>query len=178
MKNYHDTEWGVPVFKDQKLFEFLVLEGAQAGLSWETVLKKRAGYKKAFHNFNVVKIAQMTDGELLSLQKDERIIRNRLKIFSVRTNAKIFIEIQKEFGTFSTYLWQFVDGKQIINHWRSAAEIPTNIPESKALARDLKKRGMTFVGGTIMYAYMQAVGLVDDHLVSCWKKTNLGHRKS
>ncbi len=167
---YHDDEWGVPVYEDQKLFEFLVLEGAQAGLSWETVLRKREGYRKAFRDFDYVKAAKMTDAQLEKLRGDESIIRNRLKIFSVRQNAKVFLEIQKEFGSFSKYLWGFVDGKQIINHPKSYKDVPAKTELSDKISKDLKKRGMTFVGSTIIYAYLQAVGVINDHIADCWKR--------
>ena len=169
--DYHDNQWGIPVHDDRELFEMLILEGAQAGLSWETVLKKREGYRKAFHNFDPVKVAKMTDHELENLRQDDKIIRNRLKIYSARKNAAVFLEIQKEFGTFSTYVWGFVNNEPIVNHWKSFKEVPAATPESDALSKDLKKRGMSFVGSTIMYAFMQAVGMVDDHLTNCWKKT-------
>lgn len=172
---YHDHEWGVPVHDDQKLFEMLILEGAQAGLSWETVLKKRAGYRQAFHDFEVVKVAAMTDHELEALRLNPAIIRNRLKIYSARQNAQVFLKIQQEFSSFNNYLWQFVNYTPIINHWTKLSEpkapantiIITTSPESDSLAKDLKKRGMNFVGSTIIYAYMQAVGLVNDHMADC-----------
>ncbi len=166
---YHDTEWGIPVHDDQRLFEMLILEGAQAGLSWETILKRREGYRQAFHNFDVRRVAHMSDNELAMLRQNPGIIRNRLKICATRTNALVFLEIQKEFGSFSTYLWNFVRGKQKVNHWQTIKETPTSTPESDALSKDLKKRGMTFVGPTIMYAFMQAVGLVNDHVTVCWR---------
>lgn len=164
---YHDEEWGVPVHDDRVLFEMLILEGAQAGLNWETILKKRNGYRKAFHGFDVNLVADMTDSELEKLRDNPEIIRNRLKIFSARKNARVFIQIQKEFGSFDKYLWAFVDNKQIKNRRESKENVPTTSKESDALSKDLKKRGMSFVGSTIIYAYIQAVGLVDDHLVSC-----------
>ena len=167
-KEYHDHEWGIPVHDDRHLFEMLILEGAQAGLSWETVLKKREGYRKAFHHFDPIKVAAMKDEELEGLINNPNIIRNRLKIFAARRNALVYLTIQKEFGTFDRYLWTFVEGKPIKNHWHSFKEAPTTTPESDALSKDLKKRGMTFVGSTIIYAFMQAVGLVNDHLVECW----------
>lgn len=166
--NYHDKEWGVPSYSDNHLFEMLILEGAQAGLSWETILKRREGYQKAFHHFDPKKVAVMTDSELNSLLENEGIIRNRLKIYSTRKNAQIFLKIQQELGSFNKYLWAFVKGKPIINHWQQFKDIPVTTPESDALSKDLKKRGMTFVGSTIIYAYMQAVGLVNDHTVECW----------
>ncbi|WZL81916.1 DNA-3-methyladenine glycosylase I [Vallitaleaceae bacterium 9-2] len=169
--HYHDVEWGVPVHDDQKLFEFLILEGAQAGLSWYTILKRREGYRKAFHQFDPHKVASMSDTELEQLREDAGIIRNRLKIYSARKNAQVFLEIQKEFGSFDSYLWRFVDGQPRINHYQDFSEVPVSTKESDQLSKDLKKRGMSFVGTTIMYAYMQAVGLVDDHLESCFVRT-------
>lgn len=166
--SYHDDEWGVPVYDDQKLFEMLVLESAQAGLNWETILKKREGYRAAFHGFDVKKVAQMTDAELEELRLNPAIIRNRLKIFSTRNNARIFIDIQSNYGSFSHYLWEFVDHMPLINHWNVASDVPVTTPISDQISKDLKKRGMNFVGSTIIYAYMQAVGLVNDHLTSCW----------
>jgi DNA-3-methyladenine glycosylase I len=172
-ERYHDTEWGVPVHNDQTHFEFLILEGAQAGLSWETILKRREGYRAAFKNFDPVLVSKMTDTELEHLLKDTSIIRNRLKVFGVRTNAQVFLNIQKEFGTFTKYIWKFVGGKPKINHWKSTKEIPPHTAESDALSKDLKKRGMTFVGSTIMYAHMQATGLVNDHTIDCWRYKEL-----
>jgi len=165
---YHDTEWGVPVYHDTRLFEFLILEGAQAGLSWETILKRRAGYAQAFHNFDPVKIANMSDQELEELRQDDRIIRNKLKIYAARQNAQIFLKIQKEFGSFNNYLWAFVEHKPVINCFANLQELPVQTVQSMALSKDLSKRGMKFVGSKIMYAYMQAVGLVNDHFTSCW----------
>ena len=165
---YHDNEWGIPVHDDRHLFEMLILEGAQAGLSWETILKRRKGYKEAFHSFDPRKVAAMTDKELEALLENEKIIRNRLKVFAARTNARVFLEIQREFGSFDRYLWNFVGGKPIVNKWKKFEEVPAVTPESDAISKDLKKRGMTFVGSTIIYAYMQAVGLVNDHMVDCW----------
>ncbi len=166
---YHDNEWGIPLHDDQRLFEMLILEGCQAGLSWELILKRRDGYREAFHKFDPVKVAAMSDRELEALRHDERIIRNRLKIYAARKNAQAFLKIQKEFGTFDRYLWQFVNGKPIKNHWKHLKELPCSSAESDALSKDLKKRGMTFVGSKIIYSYMQAVGLVDDHLTNCWR---------
>jgi DNA-3-methyladenine glycosylase I len=165
---YHDKEWGIPVHDDRHLFEMLILEGAQAGLSWETILKRRIGYRKAFHNFDPSRVAGMDDAELNALLQNEEIIRNRLKVFAARQNAQVFLLVQKEWGSFDSYLWSFVKGKPIVNHWTSFSEIPKTTPECFALAKDLKKRGMTFVGPTIIYAFMQAVGLVNDHLTDCW----------
>ena len=166
---YHDTEWGVVVHDDQKLFEMLILEGAQAGLSWETILKRRQGYRKAFYNFEVSKVACMSDDELEALRQNPGIIRNRLKIYATRTNARVFLQIQKEFGSFDAYVWNFVQGKPVVNQWKSIKESPVSTGDSDALSKDLKKRGMTFVGSTIMYAFMQAVGMVNDHVVTCWR---------
>ena len=165
---YHDNEWSIPVYDDRTLFEMLILEGAQAGLSWETVLEKREGYRRAFHKFNVKKVAAMHDDELKALRQDKSIIRNRLKIYATRKNALAFIEIQKEYGSFSEYLWAYVDHTPIINDWQSFDEVPITTPVSDAISKDLKKRGMSFVGSTIIYAYMQAVGLVNDHIKGCW----------
>jgi DNA-3-methyladenine glycosylase I len=167
---YHDKEWGIPSHDDRHLFEMLILEGAQAGLSWETILKRRAGYIQAFHGFDPVKVAAMTDAELEALRENPEIIRNRLKIYAARQNAHIFLEIQKEFGSFDRYLWAFVQNKPIINQRHKMSDIPVTTAVSDALSKDLKKRGMTFVGSTIMYAFMQAVGLVNDHLVDCCVK--------
>ncbi|SDT91629.1 DNA-3-methyladenine glycosylase I [Verrucomicrobium sp. GAS474] len=165
---YHDTEWGVPVHDDRLLFEMLILEGAQAGLSWETILKRREGYRKAFRQFDPKKVAKMTDAELEALMDDPGIIRLRLKIVSARKNAVAFLAIQKEFGSFDAYLWNCVGGKPRVTA-RQAGSTPTvTSPESDALSKDLKKRGMTFVGSTILYAYLQAVGVVNDHSVDCF----------
>ncbi len=166
---YHDEEWGVPVHDDRTHFEFLILEGAQAGLSWETILKRRSAYRKAFKNFDPVKVARMTDAALEKLMKDQAIIRNRLKIFAARKNARAFLAIQKEFGSFDRYVWNFVGGKPVINRRRKPSDIPATSKESDALSKDLKKRGMSFVGSTIIYAHMQATGLVNDHLVDCFR---------
>jgi DNA-3-methyladenine glycosylase I len=168
-ERYHDEEWGVPVHNDDKHFEMLILEGAQAGLNWETILKKREGYRKAFKNFDPVKVANMSDEELEKLLLNPEIIRNHLKIFSARKNAQIFLNIQKEFGSFNNYIWQFVGGGSIESAWKTVQEVPATSKESDAISKDLKKRGMNFVGSTIIYAYMQAVGMVNDHLVNCWR---------
>jgi DNA-3-methyladenine glycosylase I len=165
---YHDNEWGVAAHDDHHLFEMLVLEGAQAGLNWETILNKREGYRHLFHGFDPKRAAKMTDEELEALKANPAIIRNRRKIFSVRQNARIFLELQREFESFDSYVWRFVKGKPIVNHWQSLKELPAESPESIALSKDLKKRGMSFVGPTIMYAFMQAVGMVDDHLDWCF----------
>ncbi|AIT10136.1 DNA-3-methyladenine glycosylase [Candidatus Francisella endociliophora] len=166
--DYHDNEWGIPKYNDRELFELLILEGAQAGLNWETILKKRQGYRDAFYNFDPAKIADMTDSELETLRSNPNIIRNKLKIYATRKNAQAFLQIQKKFGSFSDYLWAFVDNKPIKNHWESHKEVPTSTSISEKISKDLKKRGMSFVGPTIIYAYMQAAGLVNDHLVNCW----------
>lgn len=166
---YHDHEWGVPSHDDQHLFEMLILEGAQAGLSWETILKRREGYRKAFQQFDPLKVASMTDEELQDLCQNPEIIRNRLKIYGARKNAQTFLKIQKEFGSFDHYVWSFVKGKPIINGWKGFKDVPATTLESDALSKDLKKRGMSFVGSTIIYAYMQAIGMVNDHVVGCWK---------
>jgi DNA-3-methyladenine glycosylase I len=165
---YHDEEWGRPVHDDQKLFEMLILEGAQAGLSWYTILKRREGYRKAFKNFDPAKVARMTDADLKKVLATGKIIRNRLKVFSTRKNAVVFTSIQKEFGSFDAYVWRFVGGRPKVNRPRSMKEVPARSSESDALSKDLKRRGMSFVGSTIMYAYMQAVGLVNDHMVGCY----------
>ncbi len=162
---YHDTEWGTPVHDDQKLFEMLILEGAQAGLSWYTILIRREGYRHAFKNFDPVKCARLTDAALEKCMLDQGIIRNRLKIFSVRKNAQVFLQIQQEFGAFDTYLWRFVGGKPKIN--RPKIPVATS-PESDSLSKDLKKRGMSFVGSTIISAYLQAIGAVNDHGAECF----------
>lgn len=166
---YHDEEWGVPVHDDDLLFEMLCLEGAQAGLSWETILNKRENYRKAFANFNAKKIAKFSDEKLNKLMTNEGIVRNRLKIFSVRTNAILFLEIQNEFGSFDKYIWSFVNHKSKINKWKSLSEIPVTTKESDSMSKDLKKRGFKFIGSSICYAYMQAVGMVNDHLEKCFR---------
>ncbi|TXH78040.1 MAG: DNA-3-methyladenine glycosylase I [Thiothrix sp.] len=169
--DYHDQQWGIPVHDDRELFEMLILEGAQAGLSWETILNKRAGYRAAFHNFDVQKVAAMTDAELTALLQDPKIVRNRLKVFAARKNAIAFIKIQQEFTSFNDYLWKFVSHQPIINQFKTFAEVPASTPLSDAISKDLKKRGMTFVGSTIIYAYLQGVGVVNDHLADCWCRT-------
>lgn len=170
MQAYHDTEWGVPVHDDQVLFEFLILEGAQAGLSWSTVLNKRENYRKALKGFDAQRIARYGTEDAYKLLDNPGIIRNRLKIAAAITNAQKFLEVQKEFGSFDTYAWQFVGGKPIKNKVRSIKDIPTTTTESDALSKDLLKRGFTFVGSTIMYAFMQAVGMVDDHEIKCFTR--------
>ncbi|MDD8018591.1 MAG: DNA-3-methyladenine glycosylase I [Bacteroidota bacterium] len=166
---YHDTEWGVPVHDDRKLFEMLNLEGAQAGLSWITILRKRDNYRKAFDNFNAKKIAKYDKKKVAALLKNEGIVRNRLKIVSTIINAKLFLEVQKEFGNFDKYIWQFTGGKPIVNKRASMKDIPSSTPESDAMSKDLKKRGFKFVGTTICYAFMQACGLVNDHETKCFR---------
>ena len=168
-EEYHDQEWGVAVHDDNKHFEFLILEGAQAGLSWETILKRRQGYYNAFKGFDPNKVAAMSDEELEKLMHNPEIIRNRLKIFAARNNALSFLAIQKEFGKFNDYAWKFVGGAPIVNSWKTLQEVPATSKESDAFSKDLKKRGMKFVGSTIIYAHMQAVGMVNDHLVDCWR---------
>lgn len=167
--DYHDKEWGYAVHDDRELFENLILEGAQAGLSWETVLRKREGYRKAFHGFEVQQCSQMTDDELEALREDQSIIRNKLKIYSVRKNALVFLDMQSEFGSFDNWLWDHLDGPPPVNRPESFADLPTTTPVSDAISKSLKKRGMSFVGSTIIYAYMQAIGMTDDHLAGCWK---------
>lgn len=167
--NYHDEEWGVPVHDDKTHFEFLILEGAQAGLSWSTVLKKREGYRKAFANFDVNKVAKFDENKIQELLQFEGIIRNQLKVRSAVKNAQQFIEVQNEFGSFDKYIWSFVGGKPINNKWKTMKEVPATSKESDALSKDLKKRGFKFVGSTIIYAHMQACGLVNDHLVDCFR---------
>lgn len=171
MIRYHDREWGRPVHNDRRLFEMLILEGAQAGLTWETILRKRAAYRKAFAGFDPRKVSRFTAAQKRRLLKDEGIIRNRLKIDAAVTNAQAFLAVQREFGSFDRYVWQFVDGRSKLNRRRSMADVPPTSPESDALSKDLKKRGFRFVGSTIIYAFMQAVGMVDDHLNSCFAKT-------
>ncbi|WP_342576036.1 DNA-3-methyladenine glycosylase I [Solibacillus sp. FSL K6-1781] len=164
---YHDEEWGVPVYDDRKLFEMLCLEGAQAGLSWLTILKRREGYLDAFDQFDAEKIVQYDEEKLEALRNDERIIRNRLKIKSVVTNAESFLAIQKQYGSFSNYIWSFVDGKPMINSWESFGQVPVTTEISDRMSKQLKKDGFKFVGSTICYSYMQAVGMVNDHTANC-----------
>jgi DNA-3-methyladenine glycosylase I len=166
---YHDTEWGVTVYDDRTHFEFLILEGAQAGLSWETILKRRQGYRKAFAEFNPVIVAGYDESKIQELLQFDGIIRNRLKVRSAVTNAQHFLDIQKEFGSFNSYVWRFTNGSPIVNHPKTMAEVPATSKESDALSKDLKKRGFKFVGSTIMYAYMQACGLVIDHTTDCFR---------
>ena len=166
---YHDEEWGVPVHDDRTQFEFLILEGAQAGLSWSTILNKREGYKKLFADFDPEKVARFTKKRVEKLLLDPSIVRNRLKVESTVSNAKAFLEVQHEFGTFSNYIWGFVDGKPLQNRFRKDGDVPATSPESDALSKDLKKRGFRFVGSTIIYAHMQATGLVNDHVTGCFR---------
>jgi DNA-3-methyladenine glycosylase I len=166
---YHDREWGVPVHEDRKHFEFLVLEAAQAGLSWSIVLRKREGYRRAFSQFDPAKVARYTEQRIQKLTLDPTIIRNRLKIAAAVRNARAFLAIQEEFGTFDDYCWRFVDGTPRVNRWRTMKEIPATSRESDALSKDLKRRGFSFVGSTVIYAHMQAVGMVNDHLVDCFR---------
>jgi DNA-3-methyladenine glycosylase I len=173
MLEYHDREWGVPVHDDRKHFEFLILEGAQAGLSWSTVLKKREAYRKAFDHFDPAKVARFTAPRIEKLLQDPGIIRNRLKIESTVRNAKAFLKVQQEFGTFDAYCWRFVGGKPKVNKLTSMQQIPATSPESDAFSKDLKQRGFNFVGSTIIYAHMQATGMVNDHLVDCFRYREL-----
>ncbi len=166
---YHDSEWGVPLHDDRKLFEFIVLDGAQAGLSWSTVLKKRENYREAFRNFDPKPVARFTPKDVARLLKDPGIIRNRLKIESAIRNAHAFLAVQQEFGSFDTYIWRFTGGRTILHRCRRLADIPATSRESDAMSRDLKQRGFTFVGSTICYAFMQAAGMVNDHLVDCFR---------
>ena len=172
-EQYHDEEWGVPVFEDQKLFEFLILETFQAGLSWITVLKKRESFRRAFDDFDYKKVALYSEEKVQELLQDVGIIRNQLKIRAAISNALAFMEIQNEFGSFSKYSWQFVDGKPIINNIKSVSEIQATTPLSDAISKDLKKRGFKFVGSTVIYAHMQATGMVNDHVQDCWKRSEI-----
>jgi DNA-3-methyladenine glycosylase I len=169
MLEYHDLEWGVPVHDDRRHFEFLVLEAAQAGLSWAIVLNKREGYRRAFSQFDPQKVARFTTARVEKLVADPAIIRNRLKIESVVRNARAFLAVQQEFGSFNAYCWRFVDGRPKLNRWKTMKEIPATSAESDAFSKDLKRRGFSFVGSTVMYAHMQAVGMVNDHLVACFR---------
>ena len=175
---YHDEEWGVPVHDDRTQFEFLILEGAQAGLSWSTILNKREGYRKAFAEFEPEKVARFTKKRIEKLLQDPSIVRNRLKVESAVTNAKAFLAVQEEFGSFCDYIWGFVDGSPVQNRFRKDSDVPATSPESDALSKDLKKRGFKFVGSTIIYAHMQATGLVNDHLMTCfrYKQSGTGRR--
>ena len=167
--NYHDTEWGVPVTKDKKWFEFLVLDSFQAGLSWKIILQKREGFRKAFYDFDVQKVAQMTDEDMARLREDSSIIRNRLKIKATVTNAQAFIRVQEEYASFNTYIWSFTNGKTIHNQYTDLSEIPASTPLSDKMSKDLKAKGFKFVGSTICYAFMQASGIVNDHTIDCYR---------
>ena len=176
-QSYHDREWGVEIRDDRMLFEFLVLEGAQAGLSWSTILGKREGYRRAFDHFDARKISRYSENTVSRLLTNPEIIRNRLKINATITNARAFLQVQKEFGSFDRYIWQFVQGKPIRNSWRKMTDIPSSTPESDAMSKDLRKKGFKFVGPTICYAFMQAVGMVNDHVVDCFRYRELGNRR-
>lgn len=178
MVDYHDREWGTPVHDDRTLFEFLILEGAQAGLSWSTVLKKRERYRQVFDNFDAAKIARYTEKKTGKLLADPGIIRNRLKVASAVRNAKAFLAVQEDYGSFDAFIWQFVGGKPIVNRWRSMKQIPAQTKESDAMSRELKRRGFNFVGSTICYAFMQAVGMVNDHTVDCFRYKELKRASS
>ena len=171
---YHDTEWGVPLHDDRRLFEFLILEGAQAGLSWETILRKRDAYRRAFDDFDPERVARYTPKKLERLMADPGIVRNRLKIDSAVTNARAFLAVQKEFASFDGYIWRFVDGKPVVNKVKALGEVPASTPQSDAMSKDLKKRGFRFVGTTICYAFMQATGMVNDHAITCFRYREVG----
>jgi len=177
MRDYHDREWGVPVHDDRRHFEFLILEGAQAGLSWSIILRKREGYRRAFGEFDPQKVARFTPARIERLIANPDIIRNRLKIESAVRNARAFLAVQKEFGTFDAYCWRFVDGRPRVNRWKTMREIPATSPESDAFSKDLKRRGFNFVGSTVMYAHMQAVGMVNDHLVACFRYRAIARKR-
>jgi DNA-3-methyladenine glycosylase I len=170
-KEYHDNEWGTPVYDDATIFEFLILETFQAGLSWITILNKRENFRAALDGFDYQKIAQYSQAKVDALLQDTGIIRNQLKVKATITNAQAFMKIQEEFGSFSTYIWGFVGGKPIVNQWKSLSQVPATTTISDALSKDLKKRGFKFVGSTVMYAHMQATGMVNDHVVECWRRT-------
>jgi len=172
-RQYHDSEWGVPVHDDRRLFEFLILEGAQAGLSWITILRKRENYRSAFDNFDPARIARYDAGKIASLLQNPGIVRNRLKVAAAVTNAQKFLDVQEEFGSFDAFIWRFVDGATKQNKWRRLADIPASTPESDALSRELKQRGFKFVGSTICYAHMQATGMVNDHTIDCYRHKEL-----
>jgi len=170
---YHDREWGVPVHDDRLLFEFLILEGAQAGLSWSTILKKREGYRKAFDNFSAEKVARFSEEKIRELLENQEIIRNRLKITAAVKNARAFLSIRNQYGSFASYIWAFTGDRTINNSWQDAKSIPVSSPQSETMSRDLRKRGFKFVGPTICYAFMQAVGMVNDHTVDCFRHTEV-----
>jgi len=171
---YHDTEWGVPLHDDQRLFEFLILEGAQAGLSWETILRKRETYRKAFDDFDPERVARYTPKKCERLMADPGIVRNRLKIDSAVTNARAFLDVRNAYGSFDAYIWRFVDGKPLVNRFRALGDVPASTPQSDAMSKDLKKRGFRFVGTTICYAFMQAIGMVNDHAITCFRYREVG----
>jgi DNA-3-methyladenine glycosylase I len=175
---YHDTEWGVPLHDDRALFEFLILEGAQAGLSWITILKKRPAYRKAFSRFDARKVARYDEAKIAALLANTGIVRNRLKIRAAVQNAQAFLAVQKEFGSFDRYVWQFSGGQPLVNHWRGTDQLPARTEQSDAMSKDLIKRGFKFVGSTICYAFMQATGMVNDHMVDCFRYTELSRRTS
>jgi len=177
MLKYHDTEWGVPLHRDRKLFEFLVLDAFQAGLSWAIILRKREGFRRAFAGFDPACVASFTTGRVEKLLQDPGIVRNRLKVESTVSNARAFLEVRREYGSFNKYIWQFTGGKPRVNRWQSLSEIPATSPESDAMSKDLKGRGFRFVGTTICYAFMQAAGMVNDHLVSCFRYKELKGRR-
>ena len=176
-QSYHDNEWGVEIHDDRTLFEFLVLEGAQAGLSWSTILRKREGYRRAFDNFDARRISKYSEKTVSRLLTNPEIVRNRLKINATVTNARAFLQVQKEFGSFDRYIWQFVHGKPIRNSWRKMTDVPSGTPESDAMSKDLQKRGFKFIGPTICYAFMQAVGMVNDHVVDCFRYRELKNKR-
>ena len=176
-QSYHDHEWGVEIHDDRMLFEFLVLEGAQAGLSWSTILRKREGYRRAFDNFDARKISKYSEDTVSRLLANPEIIRNRLKISAAITNARAFLKVQNEFGSFDKYIWQFVNGRPVRNSWKRMTDIPSSTPESDAMSKDLIKRGFKFVGTTICYAFMQAVGMVNDHVVDCFRYKELRNKR-
>ena len=174
---YHDKEWGVPLHDDKGLFEFLILEGAQAGLSWDTILRKRENYRKAFDGFDVKKVSRYTDKRVEKLLQNEGIIRNRLKVSAAVSNAKAFLKVQKEFGSFDKYIWSFIDGKPILNKWKTTSQVPATSAVSDTISKDMKNRDFKFVGSTIIYAHMQATGMVNDHLISCFRYKQCRNRK-
>jgi DNA-3-methyladenine glycosylase I len=178
MLEYHDSEWGVPAHDDRRHFEFLILEAAQAGLSWSIVLNKREGYRRAFSDFDPQQVARYTDKRIEKLTANPEIIRNRMKIAAAVRNARAFLAVQDECGSFDAYCWQFVDGRPRVNRWKTMKEIPATSPESDAFSKDLKRRGFTFVGSTVMYAHMQAVGMVNDHLITCFRHEEINHRRA
>ena len=175
--DYHDTEWGVPVYDDNKLFEFLILEGAQAGLSWITILRKREAYRKAYYDFNVEKIARFNSRSIERLLNNPGIVRNKLKIKASITNARAYLELQNEFGSFNNFIWRYVDGRPIQNKWKTIKQMPAFTPLSDNISKDLKKRGFKFVGSTICYAFMQATGMVNDHITSCFRHNEVARLK-